>query len=187
MTAEQAFLEMVRVLMKTMGGFQTNNPGVCIGTVRDVNIKEATCTVERDGSPELHEVRLNSVIDEKVTDSFTVFPAVGSYVMVLLLGENTEGLVVATSKIDRVGIKTGDISVDVSSSGIVMNGGKLGGLIDITKLTDKINSFIDTYNSHTHMVNTAGSATAQSGTSETASSGATKLSKDDYEDKNVKH
>lgn len=187
MTAEQAFMEMVRVLMNTVGASVTNGASVCIGTVKDVNEKEATCTVERDGSPELYEVRLNAVIDEKITDSFTVFPAVGSYVMVLLIGGVTEGLVVATSKIDKVMIKTGGVSVDVSTSGIVMNGGKLGGLIDIAKLTEKINGFIDIYNSHTHTVSTTGSASAQSGSTISLSSAATRLSKGDYEDEKVKH
>lgn len=187
MTSEQAFMEMVMTVMKAMKTSVIPDTNVCIGTVKEVNAREATCTIERDGSPELYEVRLNSVIDEKITDSFIVFPSVGSYVMVLIFGDKTEGLIVATSKIDKVAIKTGDISVDVSKSGIVMNGGKLGGLIDIAKLTDKLNSFIEAYNSHTHIVDTTGSATAQSGTAKAVIKGVDNLSKSDYEDDKVKH
>lgn len=186
MTAEQAFEMMVEALMSSMKG---NVTGVRleIGTVKEVDEKEGTCTVERDGSPELHEVRLNAVIDEGLTDKFTVIPAKGSFVWVMSLGENTEGLVVATSKIEKVIIQAGEISVDVSADGVVMNGGKLGGMIDIAKLTDKVNTLVDTFNGHTHQVSTTGSASSQTGTATAVTSKAVKLKRGDYEDDNVKH
>lgn len=195
MTAEQAFTEMVKALMKTMSGFNIGCR-VILGTVKDVNEKECTCTVERDGSPEMHDVRLNAVIDEKITDCFTVFPAVGGYVLVLSLGEATEGFIIATSKIDKVVVKTGDITINMSNGGIVMNGGELGGLIDIEKLTGKVNGLVDAFNSHTHTIptgtiNTAGSATNQSSSAPVTvpaiQSKAEKLSRGDYENDKVKH
>lgn len=185
MTAEQAFGEMVESLMKHMGNAGTGCR-VCIGTVKEVDEKEGTCVVERDDAPELNEVRLNAVIDEEITDRFMVVPAKGSFVMVLLW-EATEGMIVATSKIEKVMMKTGEISVEVSASGVVMNGGKLGGMIDIAKLTEKVNTLVDALNNHTHLVNTTGSASAQSGTAVAISSKVAKLKKGDYEDEKVKH
>lgn len=195
MTAEQAFVEMVQTLMRRSGGLDAGCR-VCLGTVKEINRQEGTCVVERDGSPELHDVRLNAVIDEKITDCFTVIPSEGSYVLVLLLGVDTEGLILATSKIDRVVVQTGDVSLDVSADGVVMNGGKLGGLIDIAKLTQKVNALVDAFNAHTHTIpsgtiSTQGSATAQATVAPVSvpaiQKRADKLDKGDYEDEWVKH
>lgn len=180
MTSEQAFKMMVQRLIQDDAAFLRESFGVSVGTVKEVNEGEGTCLVEREGMPELHDVRLNAVIDEGITDKFTVIPAVGSYVLVLILGEATEGLVLATSKIDKVAIRTGNITVGVSSQGIVMNGGKLGGMIDIAKLTDKINGLVTAFNNHSHVVTTGGTANP-------VTSKASALSKGDYEDEKVKH
>ena len=96
-------------------------------------------------------------------------------------------MIVATSKIEKVMMKTGEIAVEVSASGVVMNGGKLGGMIDIAKLTEKVNTLVDALNNHTHLVNTTGSASAQSGTAVAITSKVAKLKKGDYEDEKVKH
>ena len=195
MTSEQAFFEMVQALMRRAGG-AVAGCRMSVGTVKEVDAKEGTCTVERDGAPELNEVRLNAVIDEGVKDCFRVIPSVGSYVLVMLLGDATEGLVVATSKIDRVTMRTGDVTVDVSADGVTFNGGKLGGLIDIAKLTEKVNELVDTFNNHTHTIPTGGIATQGSAAAQATVAPVTvpvventakKLSKGDYEDEVVKH
>lgn len=186
MNAEEAFEQLVETLARRAAGGGGMGCRVDVGTVKEVDAKEGTCTVERDGKPELHEVRLNAVIDEGVKDFFRVIPAVGSYVMVLQMGM-AEGLVLATSKIERVEIRTGDVTLRMSSAGVVMNGGKLGGLIDIAKLTEKVNGLVEAFNGHTHQVSTTGSASAQSGTAAVIASKAKKLSRGDYEDEKVKH
>ena len=110
MTPERAFGEMVQALMRSMKGYVAD-ARLSVGKVKEVNLAEGSCDVERDGSPDLYDVRLNAVIDEGITDKFTVVPAVGSLVMVMSLGEATEAMVVATSKIEKVVIQTGEISV----------------------------------------------------------------------------
>ena len=94
---------------------------------------------------------------------------------------------VATSKIERVEIRTGNVTLNMSATGIVMNGGELGGMIDIAKLTGKVNELVDAFNGHTHQVSTTGSASAQSGTAAVIASKAKKLDRGDYEDEKVKH
>ena len=78
----------------------------------------------------------------------------------------------------------------------MMNGGKLGGLIDITKLTEQVNRLVDAFNGHTHTIpsggiNTQGSAAAQSTvtpvTVPAVEQKAAKLDKADYENEKVKH
>lgn len=186
MTAEQAFEELLRAVKAAVGG---GNAGtrVHVGMVKEVNEKEGTCVVEREDMPELHDVRLNAVIDEGVTDRVMVVPAVGSYVLVLLMGDATEGMVVATSTVEKVVVKTGGVSWKVSADGIEMNGGKLGGMIDIAKLTDSVNALVEVFNNHTHQVSTTGSASAQSGTAAAIIGKAGKLKRGDYEDERVKH
>ena len=87
---------MVQRLMQDDAALLKESFGVSVGTVKEVNEGEGTCLVEREGMPELYDVRLNAVIDEGITDKFTVIPAIGSYVLVLILGEATEGMVLAT-------------------------------------------------------------------------------------------
>lgn len=194
MNAEQALEELIMAVSRRAAGGGTGLR-VDVGTVKDVDAVEGTCTVERDGKPELHEVRLNAVIDEGVKDYFRIIPAVGSYVMVLEMGM-AEGVVLATSKIERVEIRTGEVTLNMTAAGVVMNGGKLGGLIDIGKLTEKVNELVEAFNGHTHMIpggeiKTQGSATAQATvapvTVPAVTSKAKELARGDYEDEKVKH
>lgn len=62
---------------------------------------------------------------------------------------------------------------------IVINGGKLGGLINIEQLTDKINELVNTFNSHTHQ--------GTHGPTQVPTQSASAFSKGDYEDETVKH
>jgi hypothetical protein len=68
---------------------------------------------------------------------------------------------------------------------IIINGGKLGGLINIEQLTDKINELVKTFNNHTHTV----TVSHPGGTFTTVSPGssASSFNKDDYEDETIKH
>jgi len=62
---------------------------------------------------------------------------------------------------------------------IVINGGKLGGLINIEQLTDKINELVNTFNNHTH--------TGVHGPTGTPNGTANNFDKGDYEDETIKH
>ena len=75
--------------------------------------------------------------------------------------------------------------VDQAES-ITINGGKLGGLINIAALTDKINELVDRFNSHTHQLTGvqpgSGSVTAPAPIVK-----ADKFNKNDYEDNKITH
>lgn len=195
MTAQQALEEMIEVLIRHVG---SSNAGsrLSIGTVKQVNEQEGTCNVEREGRPQMHGVRLNAVIDDKVKDWFRIIPAPGSYVLVMDLGDETEGVVMATSKVDKVSMRMGETTVVVNSDGVVINGGTLGGLIKIAELTAKVNELVDAFNTHTHVIasgaiKTQGSASAQTSISPVSvpavQTKAKRLNKQDYEDEKVKH
>ena len=104
-----------------------------------------------------------------------------------------DGQMLVTPKIGSavtVGSLSGDLSqlvvlqVDHIET-IVINGGKLGGLINIEQLTDKINELVDTFNSHTHNVTV--SHPGGTFTTVTPGSSASSFKKGDYEDGKIKH
>lgn len=104
-----------------------------------------------------------------------------------------DGQLLVTPKVGTavtVGSLSGDLSqlvvlqVDHIET-IIINGGKLGGLINIGQLTDKINELVDTFNKHTHNV----TVSHPGGTFTTVEPGETapSFNKSDYEDKTIKH
>lgn len=89
-----------------------------------------------------------------------------------------------------VGSLSGDLSQLVvlavdHAEGVTVNGGLLGGLINIAALTDKINALVKAFNAHTHKV----TVSHPGGTYDTLSptSGAEEFDRKDYEDDKVTH
>lgn len=140
------------------------------------SVEGITCTVSF-GALDVDGVRLRASLSENGSN-LLVKPKTGTAVVVgSLSGDLSQLAVLAVDEAESITVN-GEITI---------NGGKLGGLINIEALTEKINAVIDTFNSHTHLVNTTGSATAQSGTAQAVTSKAAKLNKQDYEDKKVTH
>lgn len=128
-------------------------------------VDEAARTVdvmplEDDTAPVLG-VGLQAV--EECSGGLLVIPTEGSVVTVAMFDEYAAGVVVLTSDIDR----------------IVINGGSLGGLINIAVLTQKLNAMVQTFNSHTH--------TCPNGTTAIPTQQATAFEASDYEDDTVVH
>lgn len=99
-----------------------------------------------------------------------ITPKVGSAVTIgSLSGDLTELVVLQVDHIET----------------IVINGGKLGGLINIGQLTDKINELVKSFNSHTHQV----TVSHPGGTFTTVKpmESAKTFDKGDYEDVKIKH
>lgn len=134
------------------------------------SVEGTTCTVTF-GTLDVEGVRLRASLAENESHLLIV-PKVGTAVVVGSLSNDLSLLVV--------------LAVDEVES-ITINGGKLGGLINIESLTQKINELVRTFNSHTHQVSTTGSATAQTGTAAAVTSKASELNKSDYEDTKVTH
>lgn len=96
-----------------------------------------------------------------------------------------------------VGSLSGDLSklavlsVDAIER-IEINGGKLGGLVNIADLTKKINDLVDAFNRHTHQIPTGAVVCGQYSsvapvTVPAVLSKASQLNKEDYEDTTIKH
>ncbi|WP_440440687.1 hypothetical protein [Phocaeicola plebeius] len=134
------------------------------------SVEGTTCTVTF-GTLDVEGVRLRASLAENESHLLIV-PKVNTAVVVGSLSNDLSLLVV--------------LAVDEVES-ITINGGKLGGLINIESLTQKINELVRTFNNHTHQVSTTGSATAQTGTADAVTSKASELNKSDYEDTKVTH
>lgn len=130
------------------------------GIVKEVS--GVTCTVEI-GSLTVSDVRLRASEKQEETQ-ILITPAIGSAVILASLSGDMTNLVV--------------VAVDVAES-ITINGGKLGGLINIEALTAKLNELVQVFNSHTH--------TAPNGPTTPPTTSAKQLQRKDYEDEKIKH
>lgn len=173
-----------------------------IGEVISVNETENSCNVERSEGVVYYNVRLNSIINED-EKGIVFIPKKGSKVLVERLGGSNELYVSLYSSLTKIKSNIGEFSlsitedgIDLESKKITINGGDNGGLIKIEELTDKINALVDIFNNHTHVldtgtVNVEGSPSKQSNlvpiSVPAITSKATKLSKSDYENKDIKH
>jgi hypothetical protein len=130
------------------------------GVVRKVS--GLTCEVEIGGIA-VPDVRLRA--SEAATDAqMLITPKMGTAVIVgSLSGDLTQLVVLAVDQIES----------------ITINGGKLGGLINIEPLTQKINDLVRAFNSHTHQ--------GFHGPTGPPLKTAQPLNRNDYEDTKIKH
>lgn len=181
---------------------------VCTVDTVDEDARTVDCTPIDESAPLLG---VNLQANQESEDGVVSFPAVGSYVVVSFL-EASVAVVVLCEKVDKIALKIGkttaqlvdgqidaavqDITVKITSEGVVINGGNLGGMVKIQELTQKLNEFITAFNSHTHELPTGavavtGSATAQANPAPVVVPAITSQHKavavSDYEDAKVKH
>lgn len=165
---------------------------ICTVDAVDEDARTVDCTPIDGGAPLLG---VNLQANQDSTDGMAAFPAVGSYVVVSFLSPSV-GVAVLFDKVDKITVKIGDMTAEMTADGVVFNGGALGGLINIRELTDKINALIAAFNNHTHEIPTggvavAGSATAQSNPAPVAvppvADKHDPVSAEDYEDETIKH
>lgn len=154
----------LREYLKQIGG--GDKISIYQGIVKSVSGQ--LCEVEI-GNIVIPDVRLRaSELDDD--GEMLVIPKVGSAVTVGSLSGDLSQLVVL--QVDHI-------------ETITINGGKLGGLINIKQLTDKINALVDIFNKHTHDV----TVSHPGGTFTTVKPGAAadSFNKSDYEDETIKH
>ena len=142
-------------------------------------VKGDTCSCKIDNI-EIEDIRLRASLAE-TEKRILITPKVGSAVIVGSLSGDLSSLVVLqVDEIERIEI----------------NGGKLGGLINIETLTEKINSLVDAFNSHTHSLPT-GTVNVQGSSGPAANAApisvpavakkADRFDSRDYEDDKIRH
>lgn len=160
MSTERDIKEAIRAI----GG---NENGKTFFTAEVVSVSSDTCTIKSD-ELEMSDVAV-CAIGGANGNSLIVVPKIGSTVLVADLSEGTRR--------DLVIVKYTEVET------VTINGGNLGGLVNIEQLTNKLNQLVNTFNSHIHP--------AALGTSPVTvlltESQAVSFSKSDYEDQKIKH
>ncbi len=134
-----------------------------------------TCTVQI-GDAQIQGVRLRASLSSRERQMLVV-PKIGSPVTLGCLTGDLNNLVV--------------LQVDEIES-VTINGGKLGGLVNIEALTDKINELVDAFNRHNHTlapgaVITIAGPNTNPVTVPAPARKASRLNKQDYEDPSITH
>lgn len=165
--------DMIRSLARGSDGMS-----LMIGTVTGVDTAALTVDVEPlDGDAPVLGVNLQA--NQYCNKGVVVIPRTGSYVVVGMLTGYAAGVVLLTEDVAEVRVKTGETGMTIADNGIAINGGKLGGLINIEALTQALNGIVTAFNSHTH-------AGVNGGTSAPLTP-MQPIDKDTYEDKKVTH
>lgn len=154
------------------------------------------CTPINEGAPLLG---VNLQANQEADYGICVFPEKGSYVIVGFVADGAAGVVLTTEKIesaevvigdnsaiidaDGITLSSGGMSAELSHDAITLNGGNIGGLVDIQRLTQKLNELVDSFNSHTH----AGTCPAGAVSTDMPALPAKPFAAPDYEDTTVIH
>lgn len=164
MSTERDIKEAIRAIANGGGG-------KTFFTAEVVKVTGDTCTVKSDGL-EMSDVAI-CAIGGASGNSLVVVPKVGSTVLIADLSEGTRR--------DLAIVKYTEVE------SITINGGNLGGLVNIAQLTSKLNALVNKFNNHTHTFTGEVSGANCSGTTASTLSQASTFSKSDYEDTKIKH
>lgn len=145
--------------LKSVGG---NSRTITIWQGIVNSIDGVTCEVQV-GNIAIPGVRLRAS-ESQSDNAMIIVPKVGTAVTIGSLSGDLSMLVVL--KVDEV-------------ESITINGGKLGGMVNVDALTNALNDLVSTFNSHTH--------TTPHGMSGTPVSSASNFKSNDYVDMTIKH
>lgn len=172
------------------------------GHVKSVDEKARTCNVQVGGI--VHEDVLLYAVEKENLRGRVLIPKIGSMVIVARIAASNRHYVAMFSEVDKVIFTLGEQvtmtcdgeQIEASAPKIVLNGGELGGLINIEPLTRKINDLIEAFNTHTHSIPSGtvavtGSASAQNNPKPVEvpapASKHGKVQRKDYEDTKITH
>ncbi|MDL2290427.1 hypothetical protein LJB95_03385 [Paludibacteraceae bacterium OttesenSCG-928-F17] len=126
--------QLVQLLKNITQGRQT-----VFFSAQVVSVQGNTCTIDYDGQ-ELSGVRLTPTTTER-DETILLTPAKNSYVLVGSISGDLDNLcVLSADTLASMDITIGDISISANKEGIVLNSGKLGGLVKLNDITTKINN-----------------------------------------------
>lgn len=155
-----------RELADRLRDIQSQREVFCCGKV--VSVDGVTCMVEV-GSDTI-EVSLRPT-ELAQSGELLIVPKVGSAVVCgCVEGDYSRMVMLSMDVADHI-LMTGKV---------IINGGGLGGLVNIASLTGKLNELVDMFNAHTHTGNMGALTSAPT-------SPANAFAQGDYEDKQVTH
>lgn len=145
------------------------NKGVAISTGIVKSVSGILCEIEV-GKLVVPDVRLRA--SETADDGeILLIPKVGTAVVFgSLTGDLSQLVVLQVDHIESI----------KATGSITINEGKLGGLVNIEDLTNKLNTLVQSFNTHTHTGNMGAPTTPPVAQAQT-------FNKSDYEDTKIKH
>lgn len=114
-------------------------PAVLSGKVLEVDTESRTCNIDIDGTT-LSGVLLQPVIDNST--GIAIFPKVGAQALCLYNAEWDGWVLLQASDIERIQLNIGDTSIEISADGVLYNGGKNGGLVNVNTLKAAFNAVV---------------------------------------------
>lgn len=155
----------IKKVMRRIAHRQDNDQ---LMVTRVVSVEGDTCTVETGGCT-LSDVRLRPVTDNSGT-ALRITPATGSYILVADLdGDKRRLVMLGCSEAEKIEL-TGSIEI---------NGGQLGGVVNIEQLVSKLNQLVQQFNTHTH--------SSPSGATSAPVTPAQSFQSSDFEDTQISH
>lgn len=130
-------MKQAKELVNVLKGL-TATQGAVHAVVVSVDKSKNSCDVKID-STEIGQVRLQAVIDVD-RKGCRLYPAIDSDVIIEPINDNGGWKVSLYSEIEQVFFEIGEISLNISASGIILNGGQFGGLVKVEALISKINA-----------------------------------------------
>lgn len=134
MSRQEQIREALRKFAAKHGPLQT-----ILATVTSVDAAALTCAVDNDGTP-MYDVQLRPVINGN--ESVTLFPTVGSYVLIARIEDDENWTVIQCDEIDRMRTVIGTMVFEMDGNKFKMVSGALS-LHDI--LTDLVTEVIAIY------------------------------------------
>ena len=111
-----------------------------LAKVQSVDETAFTCTlIDDDENATPHEnIRLRPVLDGN--ESLTIFPTIGTWALAIRIEDGEEWMIMAVGQAAKYRIVIGNSSLEITSDGVVFNGGSLGGMVKVASLVAKINA-----------------------------------------------
>lgn len=183
-------MSQIATIVRQLSGAGTHYLKACEVTSVDQTARTVDCQPLDESAPLL---ACNLQGDQEGTDGMTLFPKVGSFVIVGLVDGADTGAVLLADELDAIDIKIGDQSLKITPDSFIFNGGKLGGLVNIDGLTDRLNAIESDINSLKQALSrwspvpNDGGAALKGAIASWSSTRLRASKPSDYEDANVKH
>lgn len=123
-------------LQKQFKAFRKTELQTTPGIVKEVNLANFSALVEADGIL-YPKVRLKANIDDKF--GFVVVPKVNTEVLFGFIGDSiNQSFVIKVNEVERILVKTEQMSLEILGDKIKLNGDNLGGIVKADELKNQV-------------------------------------------------
>lgn len=142
MVTPEEYRNALRAFIKRTAGAGSS----ILAKVASVNETDYTCDLidDDENATPYKDVRLRPVLDGQ--ESITIFPKEGTWALAVQIEDTEDWMIIAVGEAEKYRIKIGTISFEMTSAGIVFNGGTLDGLVKLNDLVTKLNHVEDDLN-----------------------------------------